>query len=485
MDAVLVGFVRALRAAGAEPSPAETIDAAHTLALVGYEDRARLKDCLGVVLAKTLTEKGLLDQVFDQYFAPQASAVQPPEAKPDAQQARDQAPQPGQDDGAPNDDQAGASPGAQGAEPLSTGQPELDALMALAGQGGRTAEPQRLAMALARAARDAGVDDIRFATQIGFYTGRMLQALGGAALEARLRAHLLAPASQRSAQDQAEMAALQATREHLQRAARAVVAQRFELYGKPATEAFLSEVVVNRPLGRLSPADMGRMKEAVQRMAKRLAARHSRRRRIKLRGQLDFRRTLRDNAGHDGVPVTLRFKQRKRDRPRIVAICDVSGSVAAHVRFWLLFLYALQGTVEDLRAFAFSDRLKDVGPALTQLPFDDAMALILRELGGGSTDYGQALVDLQDNHWPVIDRRTTVLVLGDGRSNQADPRLDIFAELADRAKRVLWLCPEAPGRWGTGDSCILQYEPFCSHLSHCATAADLERAVDDVLSAYA
>ena len=118
------------------------------------------------------------------------------------------------------------------------------------------------------------------------------------------------------------------------------------------------------------------------------------------------------------------------------------------------------------------------------LPFDEAMALILREVGGGSTDYGQALADLREHHWDCIDRRTTVLVLGDGRSNHSDPRLDLFAELADRAKRVIWLCPEPAGRWGSGDSEMLRFRPFCSHVSHCATAADLEQAIDEALSAY-
>ena len=246
----------------------------------------------------------------------------------------------------------------------------------------------------------------------------------------------------------------------------------------------MSEVVVQRQIGRLAPADMERMKAAVARMAKRLAQRHSRRRRVRLHGQLDLRRTLRANAGNDGVPFELRFKFTRRDRPRIVVVCDVSGSVAAHVRFLLLFLYALQGTVADLRSFAFSNHLVDVAPALETLPFDAAMEAILDQVGGGSTDYGQALVDLRDQHWDCIDRRTTVLILGDGRSNHADPRLDIVAELAARAKRLIWLCPEPPGRWGSGDSCMLQYRPHCSLVSHCASALDLERSIDEALEAY-
>lgn len=456
MDSILAGFVRALRAAGAEASTAETIDAAHTLALVGYADRAGLKAALGLVLAKSEDEKQIHDQVFDLYFGrPQGTAGR-------AGQADEQA--------------------AQGQPALQTGDAEVDALLALAnaspGAGGQPGDA--LAAALSRAAAQAGVDDIRFATQAPHLTRQMLDALGIAPLEARLAQRL----AESGAEAQAEARALAEARDTLRRQARALVQQRFAIFGKPATEAFMTEVAVTRTLGRMAPAEMERMKAAVTRMARKLAARHARRQRVTLRGQLDLRRTMRANAGHDGVPVTLAFKHRRRDKPRIVAVCDVSGSVAAHVRFLLLFLYALHDAVGDLRSFAFSNRLQDVAEPLEKLPFDDAMALILREVGNGSTDYGQAWVDLHDRHWDAIDRRTTVIVLGDGRSNGSNPRIDLFAELAGRAKRVVWLCPEPEGRWGSGDSAMLQYRPYCTSMSHCATANDLERTLDEALEAY-
>ncbi len=470
MDRTLAGFVRALRAAGADASTAEALDAARTVALMGYADRATLKAALGVVLAKSEAEKSLHDEVFELYFQPPARAEQRPS-----------------DDGTgPADEAAGAQ------APLQTGDAELDALLALvaSAQGGGDdeddgfAEPgAALTAALQRAAQAVGVDDIRFSSQTAYLSRRMLELMGIAPLEARLLARLGEP----GAAALAEAQALNAARDTLQRHARALVEQRFELFGKPATDAFLTEVAVNRQLGhtgRMSPPDIGRMKVAVARMARRLAIKHSQRRRIKLHGQLDFRRTLRSSAGHDGVPFKLFFKTRRRDKPRLVVVCDVSASVAPHVRFLLMFLYALQGAVTDLHTFAFSNRLMDVAAPLERLPFDDAMELIVREVGSGATDYGAAWQDLHDRHWHAIDRRTTVLVLGDGRSNGGDPRLDLFTELANRAKRLVWLCPEPPGRWGTGDSCMLQYRPHCTHAGHVATAADLERAIDEALEAY-
>ena len=431
MERVLAGYVRALRAAGAEASPAEAIDAARAVALLGYASRADLKTALGLALAKSAAEQQIHERVFERYFS---------------------------------------SP---------------------AGWTGDPADIDRQG-ALMRAAAEVGVDDIQLYTQ----APRLAQRLAGQVTQAPQAAQAAQVAQVAQAAEAAQAAQdsprLEGADAPLRRDARALVDQRFELYGRPATERFMTEVAVHRPLGRMAPEDLVRMKAAVARMARKLAARHARRQRVQRRGRLDLRRTLRANAGHDGAPFTLAFQHRRRDSPRLVAVCDVSGSMAAQARFLLMFLYALHGLPGGigrgpgggLRSYAFSRALQEVGAPLETLPFDDAMALILKQAGAGSTDYGQAWVDLHAHHLDGIDRRTTLLVLGDGRGNGSPPRLDLFAQLAERAKRVIWLSPEAPGRWGTGDSDILRYRPYCDALTHCATAADLERALDEALAAY-
>lgn len=451
MDSILASFVRALRAAGAEASPAEAIDAARTVALLGYADRANLKSALSVVLAKSEEEKQIHDELFELYFSAPATAKK-----------------------------AAASDEDSDDTPARTGDAAIDSLLDLAKPEAGGQASTTLRSALTRAATQAGVDEIHFATQTPYLTTQTLAALGIAPLEARLAQRMAEPDGAASAEARQLVRARDTLRHH----ARALVQQRFELFGKAATDAFMTEVAVSRPMGRMAPAEMERMKVAVARMARKLASQHARQQKVVLHGRLDLRRSMRANAGHDDVPFKLIWKQRRRDRPRIVAVCDVSGSVATHVRFLLLFLYALHDSVGDLRSFAFSNRLKDVTAPLESLPFDDAMALILKEVGTGSTDYGQAWQDLHDRHWDAIDRRTTVIVLGDGRSNGADPRLDLFAELVGRAKRVVWLSPEPEGRWGTGDSALLRYRPLCTSLSHAASAHDLERALDEALSAY-
>ncbi|MEO1407047.1 MAG: VWA domain-containing protein, partial [Pseudomonadota bacterium] len=171
-------------------------------------------------------------------------------------------------------------------------------------------------------------------------------------------------------------------------------------------------------------------------------------------------------------------------RPKIIAICDVSGSVSQYVRFLLMLLYAFRETVPDIRTFAFSGRLEDVDKTFEEFGFEAGMERIIKTIGMSSTDYGQALSDLRVGHWDAIDRRSTIIMLGDGRSNYGDPRLDLFKEAAARAKRVIWLCPEPQSLWGTGDSAIPRYQPHCAVLEEVASLKDLERAVDGVLAAY-
>jgi uncharacterized protein len=455
MQDVLTGFVRALRLAGVRVSTAEAMDAARVVMLVGYADRDSLKAALGSAMAKSQDEKAVHDNVFDRFFA-----------RPDDDERN-------QSDPADRETRATEDP----SERLSGDAPQQEqaqGLVALA-EGG---DPAQIALAMERAAQASGVDDMKFRTQTGYFTRRMLEELGLEELERRMIERL-----REGGDDDAEAHALMRVRADMQRRARAFVQQRFEAFGKSATENFLDEVVLDRSIRDLSLRDMERLKVLIRKLAKRLSDRHARRRRKRLRGQVDVRATLRRNFKHDATPFELVWRRKRIDRPKLVAICDVSGSVAPYVRFLLMFLQAMHAGVRDMRAFAFASRLEDVGHLLEAPIVDETMSRVLRRVSG-STDYGAALVDLREQHWDAIDRRTTVIILGDGRSNYSDPRLDIFQELANQAKRVIWLQPESPGSWGTGDSCILKYKTFCSSLTHIATVKDLEQKLDDMLSVY-
>ena len=446
MERTLTNFIRALRSSEVRVSTGEALDATRTVALIGYGDRALLKGSLGCVLAKSTEEKDIHDRLFDLYFSHSDSRTDTDSSQSESQ--------------------------SEGDEPQAA--PEN--LVALLQSGDESA----ISTALERAAEAAGIDNIRFSTQVAYYAQQIIKQMGGEGLQERL----LEALQGREPSDEAEAQALIDIRRDLTMRARERAERAFDVFGAGETQQFRDDFAAEKRLNALDRYDMERMKDLIAKIARRLAVKHSRRRRKRNRGQLDVRRTMRANAGLEGVPFNVIWRQKKKDRPKIVAICDVSGSVAQYVRFLLLLLYSLADAVPDIHAFAFSHRLKPVDDILADNEFEAAMTKIIRELGMGSTDYGQAWSDLKVDHESIIDRRTTVIVLGDGRSNYGDPRADLFRDFAQRAKSMIWLNPEGRALWGTGDSAIPRYLPFCTQMSHVATLKDLERAVDEVLSAY-
>jgi hypothetical protein len=226
------------------------------------------------------------------------------------------------------------------------------------------------------------------------------------------------------------------------------------------------------------------MEALVRRMARRLAQRYARRRHRAKVGKLDVRHTVRKNLTHDGVPFDIVWKQETIEKPQIVVVCDVSRSVAAAAQFLMLFLHCLKEVVQRLDAFAFSDRLVSVDDLLDDETVDDAITLILERVGFRPTDYGRALEDLFDQHGARLDRRTTVIILGDGRSNYAEPRLDLMRRLADQTRSVIWLNPEPETYWGQGDSKMDLYARFCRVAKTCNTLTGLERIIEDVLRTH-
>jgi uncharacterized protein len=275
--------------------------------------------------------------------------------------------------------------------------------------------------------------------------------------------------------------ALERQRRRLAEGVRDFVKRQLALYADGRTEAMREEFLSSVRLTALDRSDFQRMHGIVRRLAKRLASRHAQVRRRARRGQLDLRRTLRQNMATEGMLFRTSWKRRKIERPKVVAICDVSGSVASVARFLLLFLYSMHEVMAGLRAFAFSDRLVEVSDILERNEIEPAIALILREIGFGSSDYGRSLEDFAAGWLDRVDQRTSVIIMGDGRSNYGNPRSDLLENLSKRCKRLIWLNPEPESLWGSGDSEMLRYRPYCHYAGVCNNLRHLERAMTDLL----
>jgi uncharacterized protein with von Willebrand factor type A (vWA) domain len=223
------------------------------------------------------------------------------------------------------------------------------------------------------------------------------------------------------------------------------------------------------------------MRVLVRQMAKKMAARYAKPRRRRLRGQLDARRTIRRNMGWGGIPFITVWKQKRIEKPRVMVLCDVSGSVAAMAQFLLMFMYAVNEALSDIRSFAFAGSLDEVSDILEKHPVEEAIAQIMSTIGYGSSNYGNSFADFADGWMKYVTNKTTVIILGDARGNRTDPRVEILSELSARAKRVIWLNPEYRSAWGTGDSDMFRYAPFCNLVTVCNTLRHLERVISDIL----
>lgn len=443
MQHTLESFLRALRAHEIRVSPAEAIDAHRATAEVGYGDRELLKDALCVTLAKTPEEVDRFDACFDTFFArTPAPAKAPPVSSP-----KDRQPPPGSPDLANqllNDDAAA------------------------------------LAQAMESAAASVGTGDIRLTTQRNLLTRRMLDQMGLRELEAMIQS--LRAAGQPS--DQALAERLAERRAALFVQAAAFVERQSQLYASESGRRMRDALLAQRRLTAIEPEDFQAMEALVRRMARRLATKYARKRHRAHKGKLDVRKTIRRSMGHGGIPFEVVWKSETRHKPKIAVLCDVSRSVAAAAQFLLLFLYSLNEVVERLDAYAFSDRAVNVNDLLDDEKVDHAITLVMARVGFRPTDYGRSLGDFLAAQGSKLDRRTTVIILGDGRSNYAEPRLDLMRTIGERARSVIWLNPEPETYWAQGDSKMDAYKRFCTVAKTCNSLAQLERIIEDVLRTY-
>jgi uncharacterized protein len=447
-------FFRAARGAGVRISPAESIDAMKAVAQVGFADRGILRDTFLLTLAKSEDEKRALGDCFDLFFDQPELQSPPTDAADDEEQAA-----------SPSGD-AAAGEAAPGAPP-----PELGELAQMLLAHDRS----QIASAVAGAANAASLSDIRYFTQRGLFATRILDQLG----IQRLRDDLDALTATRPADAERLAAATEALRENV----REVVSQALLLYGREETENLRNEILRNAPLARLERRQVAEMQALIRKIARRLRERYSKPRKRQRRGHLDVRRTIRRNAAWGGVPFLTTWKRRHRDRPKIVAICDVSGSVAKVSDFFLLLIHSLHEVVSDVRSFAFSGHLIEVSEILESQSPEQAMSEIMSKVYG-SSDYGSSFRDFEKGWIDTVTPKTTVIVLGDARNNNLDPRADILRRIAERSKRLVWLNPEGRMAWGWGDSEMPRYATFCSVVRQCATAKQLERAVTDIVASY-
>ncbi|HKA28395.1 MAG TPA: VWA domain-containing protein [Candidatus Binatia bacterium] len=229
--------------------------------------------------------------------------------------------------------------------------------------------------------------------------------------------------------------------------------------------------LLERPLELFTARDVAEARDLVRELGARLRGRLARRERALRRGRLDLRRTLRVAVTSGGVPVRLRRRGRRPGRPDLIALCDLSGSVAAASELLLGLIAPAARYLRRVHLFAYVDRLCPVSIEQGHVAPDGPLDLHAR------SDFGRVLGDLWSRERHLLGRGSLVLILGDARNNRLPPRADLLRAVRERVDRILWVVPEPRARWNTGDSVLRQYAPSCDVVLEGLTLDGLVAAV--------
>ena len=460
MEGRILQLISALRASGVRVSLAESAEAFSAVDLMGIKNREEFRLSLRTTLIKNARDLPVFDKLFPLFFG----TGQPPANQ-------------GQGDLSDNLTPEEASMLAEALRELADRlRKNMDRLMK--GQPLSRSELEQLAKLVGL----ENVDDLNYQN---WMAQRMERAM--AFPEVRDAINQLMEQLQQMGLDSER---LQEMRGLLQDRLKAMQQQINQFAGERIAENLSRrppseniDDLMNRPFHALSEEDKRLLMTEVKRLAAALRTRIALRQKRAKTGQLDAKATIRANLKHQGVPMEIHHRDRAR-KPKIVVLCDISTSMRYCSELMLSFVYALQGQVQKTNAFAFIDHLEYISDEFTGKDGNVAISAILRRMPSGSynTDLGWSLNNFNEDYLETLNGRTTLIVVGDGRNNYNDPRLDLFKEMSRRASRTLWLSPEPQVLWGTGDSDMPGYAAFCDSVLKVSNLAELATAIDHLMA---
>lgn len=456
MEERMVKFIAALRAAGVRVSLAESADAFLAVESMGIKNREHFRLSLRSTLVKDATSLPIFEELFPLFFGEEG-------APPMADLSDDLTPEEAD----------------MLAEALRQMSEHLRNMLEKLSKGEQLSKEE-----LDKLSKLVGLDhadDLRYRE---WMVQRMKKALRFKQVQEALEelARLLEQLGMNKQRVDQVRQLLQANKQALEDQLRQFVGQKIaeNMTDRPKDDGI--EGLLDRPFSSLSDGDMDRLRREVARLAAMLRTRVALRQKRAKTGRLDAKATIRANLKHGSVPIEIKHRQRTL-KPKLVVFCDISTSMRSVSELMLSFLYQMQDQISKTHAFAFIDHLEYISPDFVGKQPSEAVEQILERMPSGyyNTDLGNSLEDFNKEYLSTVDSRTTFIVVGDGRNNYNDPRLDIFKRIARRSRRMIWLSPESPTLWGTGDSDMLKYAPHCSAILHANTLSELAAAVDKLL----
>jgi hypothetical protein len=448
----LLAFCEELRSEGVAVGTSEILDAFAALEQVPWTEQEDFRETLAATIAKSQDDRRVFELLFDRFFfrAAEAEAVQR----------------------GVNEAEAEAEGGA-GTELGAGERLDMEALSEqvreaiAAEEEDRMRDLARLSIAAFGRAEGSGV--------VGVDVQRIRRTLGLSAGQQPQPAQAGEEPPPTITREQ-----LNAFERHLRRELERDLIERTETLppSRPLAE-------LDRALPTSPTQDLAAVHRAVSQMKRRLATLGHEQRGRKQGQLVDVRRTMRASLETGGVPLRLRYRPKRPRRPEIYVLCDVSTSVTSASVFFLSVLHALHDSFRKLRSFVFIERISEVSEVFEQERDFRVIAEKISSEGGvadvsGYTDYGRVWQEFLTEISDELDPRSTVIVLGDARTNGREPHAEIFAQVAERAGRLFWLNPEPKLYWNYGDSVMAAYERYCDGTFECWTTRHLENFVDIV-----
>jgi hypothetical protein len=457
MESRILQLISALRSSGVRVSLAESAEAFSAVDLMGIHDREQFRLSLRTTLIKDARDLPVFDKLFPLFFG----TGQPPQMGGNLS-----------DDLTPEEAQQLAEALRQFAKELRE---QMERLM-----DGKPLSPQELE-ALGQMVGLNNAGDLRLQN---WMAQRMMKALAYPEVQEAMQELM-----EQLAQMGMSKERIEEIRDLIQQNLRGMKDQIKQFAGERIAENLSEQppsenldALMNRPFEALSDTDKKLLQKEVKRLAAMLRTRIALRQKRAKSGQLDPKATIRTNLKYHGVPIELRHRDRVR-KPKIVILCDISTSMRFCSELMLSFLFALQGQVRKTHAFAFIDHLESISEDFTSSNADEAIQTVLWRMPSGSynTDLGRSLNNFNNEYMDTLNSQTTLIVVGDGRNNFRDPRLDLFTILSRRAARTIWLNPEPAALWH-GDSDMPKYAPLCSNVLKVGNLRELSTAVDTLLA---
>ncbi len=466
MDQRIVEFITALRAAGVRVSLAETQDAFLATEAVGVMERDVFKSSLATTLVKEEPDREVFEKLFPYYFGSGGPPLLDPQegmSEQDSQMLKDAL------RGLLGDNERLKQLLKYIMEGKNPSQDEMDELGNKSGVPLARQDYQKQWL-MRRMMRELGMDE-EFQDLVRQLMNKLEEM--GMSREALRELAARIKANEGILQEQIENYIGQQ-----------IARQQAENNDHPR-QPFEGPDLMQRKFGALSESDIAELRHQVHRLAARLRSRAALRMKKGKRGMLDAKKTIRSNLEHGGVPIELKHKIHHQ-KPKLVVICDISTSVRPAAEFMLRLVYELQDQISKTRPFVFIDDIKDIEDHFNAYRPEIAVEMVLAENQPGyyNTNLGGSLAHFMKNYLDTVDHRTTVIIVGDGRNNYLNPRLDAVDHIKKRARKMLWFNPEDKRQWGTGDSDMLEYAPLFDAVHEVSNMAQLAEAVDKLFDLY-